>query len=560
MAAAGSRGERFAMGIELLTGLAIGAAALAAFVSFALALFTANRLRGEVEARAQLTASMVAELMGDAPTRAGFQRVSRTAALPEPGWTVALVDRDGKVLESSGELFEAADIDDGDWFTVPLGSSGLWLGVHPDYGAVPSPLVPAGLGLLAAGLTALALLAPGHLRRRVLEPLRSILEEAESYSPGDGRDATAASDSYRKLVRMLQERERTLSRLRREAERRADLVENRSQAILQAMGSAVLTLDSTGAVELCNPVARKLLMEEDGIDGSRFERVATALGMEILRHHPPGSGEAEFQLEHESHQGRRVLSVAASTTADGETTYLLTDVTGATEMERRVAEEKAMADLGAVSAGVSHEMGNSLCAIGGFLDLLARGGSSERDRKVLEEARREVAAARRMVESFRSMAGPSGAELEPMTVARLLEIVEETCAEMDLGMAKDLCPGSDSMLVSSHPELMRRCLGNLLKNAREADGGDGVEVAARLDEEWLEVEVADRGPGLSHHPDRLFSPFFSTKDEPQGANMGLGLTITRRIVGVMGGAVEARNRKGGGAVFLIRLPIYGKGD
>jgi len=550
------RGDRFALGIELLTGLAIGAAALAAFVSFALAVLNWNRLRGEVDARAQFTASVVAQMIDDSPTRASFEEAA--ARVPSMGgrWAAALLDSGGQVLAAEGVRASSLQVTEGgDWFRVPLSSGAMSVAVRPDYGAVPGPWLPMGLGVLAAGLTVLALLAPGHLRKRVLAPLRSILEEAESFSPGDGRDARTASDSYRRLVERLGDRERTLSRLRRQAERRAEIVESRSRAILQAMGSAVLTLDPGGRLGMCNPTARGLVVDGKARDGDGFDEVALPLGREVVRRHPPGSEEdGLFQVEHGEAGRRRIYSVAASPTSDGEVAYLITDVTEAADMERRIAEEKAMADLGAVSAGVSHEMGNSLCAIGGFLDLLARGPLGRRESNVLEEARMEVSAARRMVEGFRSIAGPSGAELEPMDPERLADLVRMECREAGVGFAGGTGKGSAG-LVESHPELVRRCLRNLLKNALEAGGGEDVEVELRLEGRVLELRVSDRGPGLPKGRERIFSPFFTTKGGDGGENMGLGLTITRRIVGVMGGDIDAFDREGGGAVFRIRIPL-----
>lgn len=548
------RGGRFALGIELLTGLAIGAAALAAFVAFALSILGWSRMRGEMDARAQFTASVVADMLGETPTRASFRAAAEGLPTLDDGLTLALADGSGRVLESAGAVTPGVDSLTGGWFSVPTGAAGFVVAVRPDYGDLPGPALPIGLGALAAGLTVLALLAPGHLRRRVLMPLQSILDEAESFSPGQGRDAETASMSFRRLVETLREREKALSRLRMEAEKRADVVESRSRAVLNAMGSAVLTLDSEGMVEMSNPVSEGMLLMEGAGAGGAFRKVATALGAEIIGHHPPGSrGGAEFRIEHGSGTERRVLNVTASTTTEGEVTYLVTDVTAAAEMERRVVEEKAMADLGAVSAGVSHEMGNSLCAIGGFLDLLARGALDERSAGVLAEARREVASARRMVESFRSIAGPSGAELEHMSVEEILELVsaecEQTGAEMSCSVDVD-----GERLVVSHPELVRRCVRNLLKNAMEA--GDGrVEVGLEVGDGMLSLTVADRGCGLPCEAERLFSPFFTTKEADGKGNMGLGLTITRRIVGVMGGALTAFDRTGGGAVFMIRIPL-----
>jgi two-component system C4-dicarboxylate transport sensor histidine kinase DctB len=80
-----------------------------------------------------------------------------------------------------------------------------------------------------------------------------------------------------------------------------------------------------------------------------------------------------------------------------------------------------------------------------------------------------------------------------------------------------------------------------------------VEIEARADATWVELEVADSGPGISpQNLPRLFEPFFTTKGPGDGT--GLGLATSRRIVEELGGTLTAANRAAGGAVFRIRLP------
>jgi signal transduction histidine kinase len=105
------------------------------------------------------------------------------------------------------------------------------------------------------------------------------------------------------------------------------------------------------------------------------------------------------------------------------------------------------------------------------------------------------------------------------------------------------------------PEELNQVLTNLLQNAIEAapDVGGRVRVRGTSDADWLILSVKDNGPGID--PDmraRLFTPFFTTKGPGRG--VGLGLTITRRVVQALRGSIEVASHPGEGAEFVVRLP------
>jgi signal transduction histidine kinase len=101
--------------------------------------------------------------------------------------------------------------------------------------------------------------------------------------------------------------------------------------------------------------------------------------------------------------------------------------------------------------------------------------------------------------------------------------------------------------------LLRQAVHNLVKNGMEAlSRGGALTLASRSDGETVEIRVSDTGNGISPEvAQRLFEPFFTTK--PQGT--GLGLSITRQIIEEHGGELAWRNEPGGGATFIIRLPV-----
>ena len=114
----------------------------------------------------------------------------------------------------------------------------------------------------------------------------------------------------------------------------------------------------------------------------------------------------------------------------------------------------------------------------------------------------------------------------------------------------------DLPLIPVDPVLFEHLLYNLVENAaKHTPSAVPIEVRARGGEGWVEIEVADRGPGLPPGEEqRVFEKFYRGP-AARGPGMGLGLTICRSIAQIHDGSLAAENRPGGGAVFRIRLPI-----
>jgi len=110
-------------------------------------------------------------------------------------------------------------------------------------------------------------------------------------------------------------------------------------------------------------------------------------------------------------------------------------------------------------------------------------------------------------------------------------------------------------LIKVDETLVCHALVHLLHNAAiHTPAGSEIILKAGVDDGILDIGVLDRGPGLKpHERERLFEKFFKGKGAPTGG-AGLGLTIVRGFIGMLGGTVSAEDRIGGGAIFRIRLP------
>ena len=553
--------KKFIIGVELLTGLVIGAAAAAVAVSFIIVFLVDRDLAAQSGYMATATAYAISNSINVSNTLNSFESIT------EPIIQTAGIEA-AVILDSSGEMIAGVGISSSEempvpaqtsnWYFVQQAGTDLLIGVKPGKSSISTiyRTLIIGLAALTAAMAVLAFFTPRYLTRTLIHPLRGILFEADRFSSGSGADPEAAGASFHRLVELLHEREQQLNELREKAEQRADRVEERSGAILSVLGSAVLAIDGNGNLSLFNKQSEELfdLSDDDIMKEFPWERTAVALKLKplLLSMSRKGNTSSEFQVRDKNARTDRMYSIEISRSRDDDIALLVTDVTRISELEKKIADETAMADIGAASAGISHEMGNTLCALSGFVDLLARGHSDERTLNILSEVKREVDSAQERISSL----GHFARSPEPVSANLSRDDIYSVCREA-CRLDSDRCSVNISLneiSVKADRRLLRSCICNIVKNAIEADKSSEIEISIKKNDDDLIISVADTGPGLSLDCEEIFRPFRTTKNRSSG-NMGLGLSVSRRIIKSMGGELLGENREEGGALFTILFPI-----
>ncbi|WEK31692.1 MAG: ATP-binding protein [Candidatus Pseudomonas phytovorans] len=122
----------------------------------------------------------------------------------------------------------------------------------------------------------------------------------------------------------------------------------------------------------------------------------------------------------------------------------------------------------------------------------------------------------------------------------------------DLGC--EVCVTGHAQPYSAHPSGLRRCLQNLLDNARRYAPGP-VEIEVRDTPDRLRIEIGDRGPGIEpEHMARVLEPFYQADPSRSSGGHGLGLSIAASIASAHGGSLKLGPRMGGGLLITLDLP------
>ncbi len=213
---------------------------------------------------------------------------------------------------------------------------------------------------------------------------------------------------------------------------------------------------------------------------------------------------------------------------------------------------------------ISHDLRTPLVSVTGVLSSLREEGDHLSDRarrELLDSACSEAERLNRFVGNLLDMTRiESGAIQLNRELCDIQDLVGCAMAAVEQRIGSQpvtIKLTGDLPLVSMDLVLMTQVLVNLLDNAHKYSLPESViEISADTNDGWLDLEVADRGPGVPEHDlKRVFDKFYRIPIPEGAGGTGLGLSICKGIVEAHGGRIHAENRSNGGLRIVIRLPI-----
>ena len=229
---------------------------------------------------------------------------------------------------------------------------------------------------------------------------------------------------------------------------------------------------------------------------------------------------------------------------------------------RQIQQAGKLASIGELASGIAHEIRNPLAGIGAAVEILAE-KSSEQDREIVGEIRRQIQRLNSTLRGLLDFSRPSEPEIVPCDIGELVKPMialarpdaQKAQVKIDVDSIADLPP------ICTDPQQVQQALLNILLNGIQAMPSGGVltihgeiieKTGQRDNPRTLRISIRDTGVGIPRENlDRIFSPFFTTKHR----GTGLGLAITRSIIEKNNGQIYVQSEVGHGTTVFLEFPV-----
>lgn len=234
---------------------------------------------------------------------------------------------------------------------------------------------------------------------------------------------------------------------------------------------------------------------------------------------------------------------------------VILDISDTVRLQESLRRSETMSVLGALVAGVAHEVRNPLFGISATLDAFESKFKRRKEyQRYLEVLRERVGRLNGLMQQLLDYGKPQRLDLAQVCPREVMAAAVEACsplaARAGVEVVQDLPPDVPRLTVDRNRVI--QIFQNLLENAiQHSPAGGTVVFRAEPAGELVRLSIEDSGPGFRPEDlDRIFEPFYSRRR----GGTGLGLSIVQRIAEQHGGCITAANRPEGGAVMRVALP------
>jgi two-component system sensor histidine kinase PilS (NtrC family) len=388
-------------------------------------------------------------------------------------------------------------------------------------------------------------------------------------------------------------REKMAKDLLAEKENAFDQLDLLHRSIIESVDTGILTVDLNGNIKSYNKGAEEITgLLRSEIINQKIDNVLPVLSKMLNKENQRKQG-SRFEVA----DSGKIMGCSVSPLVDGDrekigNILIFQDLTVIKEMEGQIEKNKRLAFVGEMAAGLAHEIRNPLASISGPIQMLSKDlRLAETDRKLMQIILRGKDRLEVFVKDFLLLARPKHSERKDIDVKAIIDDVLESlrfspewCENIEV--TRDLC--NQSSIYGNRAEI-RQVIWNMISNAVQAmpEGGrlkiettpcppltegksppipplakgksfpipplaKGGKGGFSDTKQYVEIRISDSGCGIEEKDqDRVFEPFYTTKEN----GTGLGMAIVNRIVESHMGKIRIESKPGKGTDCIVLLPI-----
>jgi two-component system sensor histidine kinase PilS (NtrC family) len=330
---------------------------------------------------------------------------------------------------------------------------------------------------------------------------------------------------------------------------------NLHEQILGQIPSGVLTVDRNGQRVQGNEQAEKILFASNAEQStlwSDFQR-------RLLEAQQNAFGQTEFVWSSGDEKKKIIRCQKAALRmeegSEAADIYVLEDVTVVRELEEVLKNKEKLAAIGALAAGIAHEIRNPLASISGSVQLLSMQAGTDEDKKLFNIVIRETDRLNLLISEFLDYAKPLPKPTDRMSLTALIvEVLELVSYNKKLRsdvQQERIWEGE--VFVHGYKDKLKQAFLNIIINAYQAmDKVDAPKLMVRIarDQGQVVLRIRDSGSGMKEETRRrIFEPFFTTKSQ----GTGLGLAVTHKIFEGHEASIIVESEEGKGTEFVIKM-------
>jgi len=367
---------------------------------------------------------------------------------------------------------------------------------------------------------------------------------------------------------------------RKQQEEQLRRSEENLRLVFENAPTAILITEPRGRITAANPAARALLGRDvEALAELRQSDLIFEEDRAAAAEHMRAAVESGRQGEFESRYCRSdgscfhaLTHVSIASDAEGQPLIVISEIVDrsalleataeAEQLRSRLTHVGRIGTLGEMVSGIAHEVNQPLTAIANYASACRRMLMSGQARPedlggTLEKISQQAERAGDVIRGLRNLLRKRDEVRKPQDVNQLVHEVmrlsEFELRQSGFRLVEALAQRAPPVLADGVQ--IQQVVLNLIRNAFDAmaqrASGDMVQVSTRVDGDWVEIQVADSGPGIpASVAERLFEPFFTTKAQ----GIGLGLSICKSIIKAHNGSLQFSTNAWGGTTFQVRLP------